>query len=384
MLTRAAPLVAVVLIAACATAVSPPFAPAFKDPVWTRLTPRNAPEFISGSEFAGWDGGFLAAYSDYTHPVQVHTSPDGVVWRDTSPFAVRVDPRAVAGYGSSAYLLGWHGGELVVNRTQDGATWTPTPLPLDKIPTEVLDTESLHATIVTGEHGVLVVGWANDLDEPNSDLYLWYSPDGKIFPQPDIRPTTAVGWTHIVNAAATPVGFLVVDSDLATTVLLASPDGHRWEDISVGFPQDAPGYLFHLGANSSTTVVERRPVEDTTRPDNGHHIWYRRAGTWHPTDLAPGHLPDPGVVPVQDRNLTALRNWGSGFIGAGGTTDGLVGAVWTSPDGSTWPKVPVRANGFDQTIVIADVVTGNRRALAFGVPDKVGAGSFIWQTDPPR
>jgi hypothetical protein len=67
--------------------------------------------------------------------------------------------------------------------------------------------------------------------------------------------------------------------------------------------------------------------------------------------LPVGQLPDAGVTPPGEQAVASGCSDGSGFVLAGFTRPNeskAVGAIWTSPDGRRWAKMPVTLNGLNR------------------------------------
>lgn len=364
--------VALVLTAGCATG--------FEASRWTPVDARSP--IPPWSNATAWDGGLLLAGGS---PAVVLTSTDAVEWRSVTP-ADAVSVAAVAGHGATAYLLGWTARELVVWRSQDGTTWETIPLAVNETspPDGLWDQRGFR--IAAGSRGVLVTA-----DRQGAGPLVWHSGDGSGFePVPPLPGTEdLVGRTF---AVATTHGFLLHlgsvysssgDPSSAPVSLFSSSDGRHWEDIGIGLPEGS--FIEAVGDNGSTTVVFTDP-----RPISASHVerepaaWYRKDGGWREAAVDPGRMPDLAVAPADRRNIAEVRPWRTGFLATGQVIGGagIVGAgiVWTSADGSSWTRVPVRENGFDKVKSMHSVAVGRETTLLVGYRDEEAS---LWRSDTP-
>ena len=85
--------------------------------------------------------------------------------------------------------------------------------------------------------------------------------------------------------------------------------------------------------------------------------------------LPVGQLPDAGVAPLSGQTVTSACSDGSGFVLAGTTSASesrAYGAVWTSPDGRRWTKMPVTPNGLSEFNEIFGVACSPDGVLLLG------------------
>jgi hypothetical protein len=404
MLTRLAPALALVLTAACTAAPGPPVpwmspqqATPFAPPRWTRPQPNTriatATDWNAATGWAykeaGWDNGLILVTSRDvvdTNDRQfiAYTSKDGRDWHETTPEGVTqlASPsyRSAAGYGTGGYLLGWAKQGLTVWRTENGMRWDAVPLDTGDL--DITSPLDFPATITAGPRGVIVVGKV--LGDQTPGVFVWHSADGRTFSgRTHVAPSTHMGLSILNAAEATSGGFLLSLSSVSTTSeqkLLTSNDGVHWQDITAGLSRTLQ--VNQLSSNASTVVAfafqpgPEFPSEPLT--------WYRRDGAWHPAKVDPGRLPDAGVVPADKRIITAVRNWGAGFIAIGYTLNvdsrENVGVVWYSADGSAWTRMSVHGNGFDTAAELMDVASTRNTAVLLGA----SPGTLLmWQAKPP-
>ncbi|ANZ41899.1 hypothetical protein BBK82_44165 [Lentzea guizhouensis] len=394
-------LAAMLLLAACS---SPPPPPEFTPPTWTRQTVPTLPharlDSIHGA--VGWNGGFVIAGS-YTEPAPpndegrvnntpavLHMSADGQTWREVIPPDIGdlAWGDAAAARGDHAYVLG-HTGVRPVLLTSEGGVWTKLELPggvfTDK-PT----------SIGAGPRGVVVVGFANyRMGDKVKGLRLWFSPDGREFGDPVVLTTQQVYTGYLPRVLATDTGFLVYGAmpssgrpERRAELLFESADGRDWRAAGDELPDPPDGQhhdrLTAAQHNNGTTVLfgSLNNPDNPEDSDTGLTGWYRRAGESSWTQLAdidPGKLPDAGVVPKPQRRVDHVVKWQSGFLALGATRADA--AVWTSPDGLTWTKMPVRDNGFEGTGPV-DHLSDGGLGLLVNLPEGDGPAR-VWRSGSP-
>ncbi len=352
-------LIVVMLLAAC-TSASPP--PEFTPPAWTRQSVPTLPyerlQDVRG--FAGWNGGFVVAGLYYVSPVPggigtwqeipvLHLSADGQTWREMPMPNIQsfASGEAAAGYSDRGYVLGNNEGGPVV-LTLEGDAWTSLPLP-------GATAEDKAASIAAGPRGVVVVTVHTEPWGEAEVARIWYSADGRTFSGP-AEPNAFITTTDAWCLAATERGFLLpmFDLDLPPEIrslqLYESVDGRDWTVTDPAFPESEPDH--HLSGmeavqyHRGVTVAFGTMWDSTDGPSP--IAWYRRDGEpWQRTELDPGRLPDAGVEPANMRFVSRVYRWGSGFLGLGVTA--MASGVWTSADGMSWHRTPVRDNGFESS-----------------------------------
>lgn len=375
-LTRGGVAALCALLIACTPGPGPQ--PSFTPPRWTTQAHPDVPaKLVSlGVEAAiGWDGGLLVA-GELPEPA-LFLSTDGRQWVERSlPHGVSDHLRGqpFAAHGPTAYALGSVQGRMQVWRTEDGTTWERTPLPFSDG-----DQSTAFATaIAAGPRGVLVAR-ADQYDhgvEPGAahsprDSYgfeFWHSADGRVFRHAGTLPLAREAGFLMPAVVATHDGFLLHDSDAYAegayrddTPMYRSEDGEDWEHIGEGLPI---GSRLAAGRTGDLTFV----LGDAR--GSGLDARYRRDGerSWRSGSIDLGILPDAGVRPRGQQRVTLAHPWNGGFLAAGTTTEGeRCGLVWTSPDGITWTRVPVRDNGFDQDVELAAVASSRGTTVLVGM-----------------
>lgn len=391
-------LVALLLLTACS---SPP-APAPVEPLaWTTeaapTLPRERLETVYGA--TGWSGGFVLAgwYGKPAAPneegrtndlVQVlHMSADGRTWREVTPpdiggFAFG---DALAAYGDRAYALGANGASPTL-LTSEGGVWTKLKLPgglFTDVPTSVS----------AGPRGVVVAAFTDKRADRAGGLRIWHSADGVHFGEPVVLTKKSLSNSYLPRVVETERGFLVYGAMPSSglpkrqgELLFESENGRDWQAVGDKLPDLAGGQsygpLTAAQHNNGVTVLFGSVTSDNADDQEaGLTGWYRRDGdsSWTKlADIDPGRLPDAGVVPKVQRKVRDVAKRQTGFIAIG--TASADAAVWTSPDGLTWTKMPVRDNGFEGagalqhlsdgslTLLLGSTLTGPAQFWRSGTP----------------
>lgn len=121
-------------------------------------------------------------------------------------------------------------------------------------------------------------------------------------------------------------------------------------------------------------------------------MWTQKSqpdGGWSGThDLDPGRLPQPGVGPEGSQTVDDIVPLSSGFLATGdGTSDAKTetpdyfAAVWYSPNGRTWVKLPEARTGFERAFNMwGAAVNGTHIVLAGYRSNPAGeeSGLQIW------
>jgi hypothetical protein len=285
--------------------------------------------------------------------LEVWSSADGMTWRQVTRDPVILPPLTlVLGFTASragvALVTDHYGLDIPSGVTwefsADGALWTP----LRGLPGQYRDSGIGGGVLAAAPDGGFV--------------FTGYEEGGP--PRPP---------------ASSPGSGSEDDFDVAR--FLTSADGLRWSDQSAVFSDTHVLRGFAAGQNGTAACGNVVTPRDSPELGSGLAFgvltcWYRKNGssTWTPTRPPPGLLPDAGVAPLGDQKIVAITAAGPGFIAVGGSFSpaGGTGAIWVSPDGTTWQKVPTAASGavpfhagFNGVAVYKDT------AIAFEVSDSL-------------
>ncbi len=390
-------LVAVLLLVGCS---SPP-PPSITPPTWTKqpapTLPRERLHSVHGA--VGWSGGFVVA-GNYVKlsgtpgqpnetPAVLHMSADGRTWRQVTPPDIGAFAwgQAAAAHGDRAYVVG-HNGAQPVLLTSEGGVWTKIDLPGGVFTDNPV-------SITAGPRGVVVVGFYRKGNQSAKGLRIWHSADGKQFGEPVELTKAALYSSYLPEVITTGRGFLIHGAvpykgrpQRRDELLFESADGRDWQPVGGELP-DPPegrhhGRITAAEHNNGMTVLfgSLDNADNPEDSDAGLTGWYRRDGesSWTKlADIDPGRLPDAGVVPKPQRRVDQVVKWQTGFLAIGSAQADA--AVWTSADGLTWTKMPVRDNGFEK-VSLAGFLSDGGLDVLLGQSDGA-ATAELWHTGSP-
>ncbi len=180
-------------------------------------------------------------------------------------------------------------------------------------------------SVTVGGPGFVAVGAAND--ERDADAAVWVSEDGitwsslvaAVEPESQWMESIALGGPGLVavgvdfNAAPVAVG----------AVWTSEEDGMSWSKVTV---QPATSWIHDVTAGGPGLVAVGAAPEG---PGCGGGVWTSVDGiTWNLTSHDREMLCGITSVTAGGPGLVAVGEWGSSAV------------VWTSPDGFTWTRVP--------------------------------------------
>jgi hypothetical protein len=370
----------------------------FSDLVWSRVPPDEATfggtAAISTVVAAG--PGFVALGSDDSGH-NVWTSPDGASWTRLPPIGdgcpcnglgdvVAGGPGLVAVGGT--YDLG--GRVPTVWTSPDGIHWTRA-----QVDPTVFAPFSGISSITSGGPGLVAVGWDRNPLDNKLNAAVWTSTDGSTWQRvPDDgafggpgnqgmssvasgpNGLVAVGWDESDSANSVPMAAVWTSLDGVTWTrqsgvgqALASPDGTGMLSVTAG----GPGYV---AAGSVDVYSESSDAAVWTSPDGV--TWTR--------------VPDDGSVfggPLS-QVIFSVRAVPGGVVAVGADGNETAAAVWTSPDGTTWTRVPNNDGVFgdsgkplevDPWVQAEDVVAADSGLIVVGW-DSVDDQAAVWRATP--
>jgi hypothetical protein len=290
--------------------------------------------------FAGLPGDFDAA---------AWTSPDGIAWSMVHSDDVvfggpgRQSMNSVANSNRGLVAVGWSesadGVVAAVWASPDGATWSRVPHD-DAILGG--DRDVFMRGVTAGGPGFVAVGWS--LAGGSSDGVVWTSPDGVAWSR--VPHDEAVFGDAAINQVTVGGPGLVAvgrDTSRGTTVaaVWTSPDGVAWsrvphDEAVFGGPGDTS--LNDVAVGGPGLVAVGR---DTSRGTTVAAVWTSPDGVaWSrvPHDEAVfGGLDDEPVL-----WMSSIASNGQVLVAAGwgGHGNGSDVRVWMSSDGESWARIP--------------------------------------------
>jgi hypothetical protein len=178
-------------------------------------------------------------------------------------------------------------------------------------------------------------------------------------------------------------------ADSAGPVLLARGNEYRLFGAQLQKTRAIPADPMLTVTNGSTVVAAEVASANLGGQGVGQ-LWSSAGASVSPSRLPVGELPDAGVAPEAGQTVASGCSEGKGFVLAGFTSPNqneAVGAVWTSPDGQSWSKMPVKQNELDQFSEILGVGCSPDGILLLGIypgekPGNITVHSWKGQVTP--
>jgi len=230
-------------------------------------------------------------------------------------------------------------------------------------------------SVTAGGPGLVAVGW-DELEGADHRAAVWTSPDG-------------ITWSRIPHDAAVfggePVAVLwsvtaggpglvaVGSAEDHVAAVWTSVDGVTWSRV----PHDDA--VFPPGWMSSVTVGGPGLVAVGSAEDDVAAVWTSPDGiTW-------SRVPHDAAIfggEGNQRTMNSVAAGGPGLVAVGDHRTGggwVYAAVWTSPDGITWSRVPHDEAAFGQSGVqsMSSVTAGPSGLVAVGSETSKGAPA-VW------
>jgi hypothetical protein len=319
----------------------------------------------------------------------VWTSPDGLTWvrvpHDVAIFGGHDDQEmnSVVAVGSGLVAVGKDGHF----RNDDAAVWTsPDGLTWTRVPSEVEgfggSGGQVMKAVAAGGPGLVAVGF--DESGGDSDAAVWTSPDGLAWTRvPHDDAIFGGSGDQLMSAvAAGGPGLIAVGYDRSAgyrdAAVWTSPDGLTWtrvphNDAVFGGSGDQVMNAVALGGPGLVAVGYDRLSADAD------------AAVWtSPDGLAWTRVPHDEAVfgGANSQEMRAVTAGGPGLVAVGfDGTGGGSAAVWTSPDGLAWTRVPhdeaIFGGTYDQMML--SVVAGGPGLVAVGSQGTgVDSDAAVW------
>ncbi|QXJ24689.1 hypothetical protein AGRA3207_006065 [Actinomadura graeca] len=303
--------------------------------------------------------GRVVAVGSTNGTTAVWSSPDGRRWARAG-FPGSGGWLSEVAYGARGWLAvgrtsGASPGPLAMT-SPDGASWTKAPFPSGPAP----------AAATAGPSGYVAVGTGA----------AWHSTDLAAWKRSDIDGNP-------MDVAATATGYVAVGGREKAPAAWTSPDGLKWTPVNLpappaagpaapasgsaapgGAPATGPpsGPLTEVAAHGNTVIALGQGAMPLVSADGG--------ATWTPRALGAGAA------------ATAVAATTTGFAAAG--TAGGDAAVWTSPDGVSWRRVPAAGLGGpgDQRLTALTPVGGDLLGIGTSA-DHRGEAALLWRAVAP-
>jgi hypothetical protein len=320
----------------------------------------------------------------------VWTSPDGITWNlapavfDGVPVSVTAGgPGLVAVGVSETVVSGGSVSGAAVWTSVDGLTWTQVPGDLRTV-TETggvpVFRGAVMESVTVGGPGLVAVG-SQGVD--GGDAVVWTSPDGITWSRVphDEAIFGGSGRQLMSSVTAGGPGLVAVGEDEggegADAAVWTSPDGFTWARVphdEAVFGGSGELLMSSVTAGGPGLVAVGRDFDGGASADAA--VWTSPDGfTW-------ARVPHDEEVFGGDAAMWSVTTVGSGLVAVGDDwpPGGAVAAVWTSPDGFTWARVPhdEAVFGGEEFQWMSSVTEGGPGLVATGASDD-GA---VWIATP--
>lgn len=236
--------------------------------------------------------------------------------------------------------------------------------------------------ITVGGPGFVAVGAAKALGYPhNAQPAVWTSPDGVTWtrvPPNKVAPPNTDGRAMLDVASGGP-GLVAVGTDLIDRggpvygAVWTSLDGFKWQRVehAAVFEGDT-GRVFLSGVSTAGPGLVAVGFEE-----RGHYLGvaHHAVVLTSPDGYTWTRVPhNEALFGGADNTMTRMEDvtaGGPGIVAAGFAQQpgsGLVGALWTSPDGTDWTRVPTDNGVFGgaRDVAVLSVAADGLRLVAVG------------------
>ncbi len=241
------------------------------------------------------------------------------------------------------------------------------------------DNRQVMQSVTTGGPGLVAVGW--DETDSGENAAVWTSPDGITWTRiPNNDALGRDGGRRMLSVTAGGPGLVAVGWDETSgdedAAVWTSPDGMTWTRIpnsdTLG-GEDGQVMLSVTAGGPGLVVV-------------GFHIpgGDQDAAVWTSVDgITWTRVPhDDALGGDGAQRMLSVTTGGPGLVAVGqdGSGGGEDAAVWTSPDGITWTRVPHHdALGGDGGQRMSSVIAGGPGLVAVGWDDTdAGENAAVW------
>lgn len=304
--------------------------------------------------------------------MHIWESPDGASWNSVTPPDYSVPDQMAPGYPQQvmvaadgrAYLLGQDASNAEVQVwVSNGETFSSSyqiPASSPILPLGIVSTGNCVIAVTLRYTTADLVGGAVASNASPTELDGWSLCGDKPAPQPAVLPLPANDFNQWSEFSVGLDGSNAAVIDNNTRYELRSGS---WSRLAGTAPASYPVLS---NGQSTVGVVGGR---------NGRSYWTTDSSTKVSTgELPPGELPDAGVAVAASVNAGCATP--DGFVLGGSTTPPggkEVAAIWWSPDGHTWNKMPVLQNSLQElNQIIGTACAPNGSVLIIG--DRFGSG----------
>lgn len=215
---------------------------------------------------------------------------------------------------------------------------------------------------------------------------LWRSTDARVWDRVGAGPADVLAGALMTRIVAVPTGgFLAIGEEPTTGAGIAwtSPDALTWRRIGADSGLDAPGRTsFQAGASTPQGLL----IAGSYRVGDS-----RKAAVWHSSDANTWRRVDaPAFAMTQAQEISALAVLHGMLVAGGAATENGTdaAAIWTSPDGTAWERVPhdeatFGGAGSDAVTILLPAGDGIL-ALGRSSPGKLDSDAAVWTSRDAR
>lgn len=329
------------------------------------------------------------------------TVPDPAVWG--SDAATMVFGSTVAAGGSTLVTVGVDRraspSTAAVFTTSNGVDYQRVDPAAVHAGTSTLSAETAMRDVVATPTGLVAVGFefsptgadvpastdASGAEIGSTRSAVWRSADASVWDRVGAGPDVALASSLMTRVVAIPGGLLAIGQEPTTGAGIAwtSPDGTTWQRIPAASGLTDPGKVSY---QSVAVTPQGIIVAGSVRTGEARHaaIWRSiDAVTWVRVESA-----SFSTSPAQE--ITAVVAFEGGLVAGGAATENGTdaAAVWTSPDGSAWTRVPHDEATFGgaggDAITLMLVVGDGVLALGRSSPGRLDPDAAVWTSADAR
>lgn len=265
--------------------------------------------------------------------------------------------------------------------------------------TATLSAETAMRDVVATPTGLVAVGFdfsptgadvpastdANGAEVGATRSAVWRSTDARTWDRVGAGPDAALASSLMTHVIEIPGGLLALGQEPQTGAGIAwtSPDGTTWQRIPAASGLTGAGKVaFQTAAVTPQGIL----VAGSVRVGET-----RSAAMWRSTDALtwlPVESPSFTASPAQE--IAAVVAFRGGLVAGGAATEEGTdaAAVWTSPDGSAWTRVPHDEATFGgaggDAITLVLVVGDGVLALGRSSPGRLDPDAAVWTSTDAR
>lgn len=277
--------------------------------------------------------------------------------------------------------------------TADGVNWERVDPTAVHPGTATLSAETAMRDVVSTPSGLIAVGF--EFSPTGSDVpastdasgagigttrsAVWRSTDARVWERVPAGPDEALVSSLMTRVVSTPGGLLAIGQEPTTGAGIAwtSPDGTTWQRIPATSGLSDPGKTsFQAAAVTPHGIF----IAGSVRVGEA-----RQAALWRSLDAVTWQrVSSPSFSTSPAQEITAVVTFAGTLVAGGAATENGTdaAAVWTSPDGVTWTRVPHDEATFGgaggDSVTLMLVVGDGILALGRSSPGRLDPDAAVW------